>query len=72
MRKGTNLQVTLLYKGPPPKKWPANNDTSSSFLPPSALAIEEFFHVLTGLEHSEMMDLVPSNIAYNRSLRCPI
>lgn len=56
----------------PPTKWPANNDTFSSFLHPSALAVEEFLHALTGLEHSEMMDLVPSNIAYNRSVRCPI
>lgn len=51
---------------------PANNDTVLSFLDTSALAGKEFSHVLTGLEHSEMMDLVLSNIAYNRSVRCPI
>lgn len=65
---GPTIQRTKKKK----KRKPANNDTFSSFLHTSALAGEEFFHVLTGLAHSEMMDLVPSNIAYNRSVRCPI
>lgn len=70
--KGTNLQVTLQYKGPLPPKKTSQPTVTHFHLSVSVLAVEEFLRILTGLEHSEMMDLVPSNIAYNRSVRCPI
>lgn len=74
-RHQSSRGYALMKKQPPnqkKKKKAANNDTFSSSLHSRTLTVEEFCCFLTGLEHSEMMDLVPLKNAYNRSVRCPI